>query len=401
MKILITADWHIGKKLHGEDLSQDIKLFFDWLIEEIKSQGINYLLVAGDIFDNNNPTNDATKIYYDFLIKLREVNCSAIIIAGNHDSSTFIDVPKELLNHLNIKVVGVFPEEELENIFIPLFDVYGNEIAAVAAIPFLQDRYIRQVGEGEGAKEISEKIKQGMKLVFSKIGEAMRQKYPNIPKIGMAHLHAQGTTMSEAERDIQIGNQEGISSNDLDQFDYLALGHIHTGQTVINNKIQYASSPISLSFSEEIYDHKVVVLEIESNKIKESFVPTPKNRKLVQISGTLEEVCNQVEQVKDHLTLQTILDIKVAEKVFNPMVIDEIENIKQRLAIDNKMKIVNSKIIFTDKSAQRYSETVNPQESESLDPKDVLVELIKSYDEADQTKLVEIFSTICADINQN
>jgi exonuclease SbcD len=81
MKILVTADWHIGKKLHNEDLSEDINLFFDWLLEKIKTENINYLLVAGDIFDNNNPSNEASRIYYSFLKKLSTLQCKAIIIA--------------------------------------------------------------------------------------------------------------------------------------------------------------------------------------------------------------------------------------------------------------------------------------------------------------------------------
>jgi exonuclease SbcD len=187
MKILVTADWHIGKKLHNEDLSEDINLFFDWLLEKIKAENINYLLVAGDIFDNNNPSNEASRIYYSFLKKLSTLQCKAIIIAGNHDSPSFIDVPKDLLSLFDVHVFGIFPGmENIEQIFVPLIDSSGKEVAVVAAIPFLQDRMVRQVGEGEGAKEIAEKIKQGMKTLFSEIGLALRKKYPNIPKIASA-----------------------------------------------------------------------------------------------------------------------------------------------------------------------------------------------------------------------
>jgi len=299
INILISADWHIGKKLHNEDLSEDMNLFFNWLLDQIKTNEVQYLLVAGDIFDNNNPSNESAKIYYDFLNRLSKLNCKAIIIAGNHDSPSFIDVPKDLLSGYDISVFGIFPGiEKVEEIFVPLKDKNGEVLAVVAAIPFLQDRFVRQVGEGEGAKEIAEKIKLGMKKLFKQIGDALKEKYPNIPKIGMAHLHAQGTEINDAERDIQIGNQDGIASSDLDQFDYLALGHIHTGQTVIKGKVQYASSPISLGFTENNYNHKVVLLNIDNNKIIESEIRVPKQRSLYQLHGTMGEIEGQIKLLK-------------------------------------------------------------------------------------------------------
>jgi exonuclease SbcD len=214
MKILVTADWHIGKRLHNEDLTEDMNLFFEWLLEQIKLNDVKYLLVAGDIFDNNNPSNESTRIYYAFLRKLSALNCKAIITAGNHDSPSFIDVPKDLLSEFDISVFGIFPGvDRLDEIFVPLKNGSGEVVAVVAAIPFLQDRFVRQVGEGEGAREIAEKIKQGMKSLFAQIGAALNVSYPVIPKIGMAHLHAQGAQISEAEREVQIGNQEGISAD--------------------------------------------------------------------------------------------------------------------------------------------------------------------------------------------
>ena len=321
MKLLVTADWHIGKKLHNVDLREDMLMFFDWLLETIKRERIKYLLVAGDIFDNNNPSNDSSKIYYNFLVKLDQLDCKAIIIAGNHDSPPFIDAPKELLAAHHVTVIGLFPGiQNVEQIFIPICNEKKEMVAVVAAIPFLQDRFVRQVGEGEGAKEMEEKIKQGMKALFSKIGLALREKYPNIPRIGMAHLYAQGSTTNETEREIQVGNQDGIASDDLDQFDFLALGHIHTGQTVKTGKIQYASSPISLGFTENRYEHKVLVLDIVNDKIIPSEINIPKNRSLYQLKGTMDEILKDIQALKKKYALQVLLDINIEEEEYDPKV---------------------------------------------------------------------------------
>ena len=401
MKILVTADWHIGKRLHNEDLTEDMNLFFEWLLEQIKLNDVKYLLVAGDIFDNNNPSNESTRIYYAFLRKLSALNCKAIITAGNHDSPSFIDVPKDLLSEFDISVFGIFPGvDRLDEIFVPLKNDCGEVVAVVAAIPFLQDRFVRQVGEGEGAREIAEKIKQGMKSLFAQIGAALHVSYPVIPKIGMAHLHAQGAQISEAEREIQIGNQEGISANDLDQFDYLALGHIHTGQTVLKGKIQYASSPISLGFSENRYQHKVVMLEIENNQIKESEIPVIKNRSLYQLKGTMTEVEKCVKLLKNKYKLQMLLDVLIEEDNYDPRINDKLNEIKENLAVKNEIKIINTRIHFKDKTATRFSSTFDTNELNNLNPIDVFKSRINGRSEEEQTKLIELFSTILADTTQ-
>jgi len=401
MKILVTADWHIGKRLHNEDLTEDMNLFFEWLLEQIKLNDVKYLLVAGDIFDNNNPSNESTRIYYAFLRKLSALNCKAIITAGNHDSPSFIDVPKDLLSEFDISVFGIFPGvDRLDEIFVPLKNDSGEVVAVVAAIPFLQDRFVRQVGEGEGAREIAEKIKQGMKSLFAQIGAALNVSYPVIPKIGMAHLHAQGAQISEAEREIQIGNQEGISANDLDQFDYLALGHIHTGQTVLKGKIQYTSSPISLGFSENRYQHKVVMLEIENNQIKESEIPVIKNRSLYQLKGTMTEVEKYVKLLKNKYKLQMLLDVLIEEDNYDPRINDKLNEIKENLAVKNEIKIINTRIHFKDKTATRFSSTFDTNELNNLNPIDVFKSRINGRSEEEQTKLIELFSTILADTTQ-
>lgn len=401
MNILISADWHLGKKLHSVDLSEDMQKFFEWLLKTIQEQNISYLLVAGDIFDSNNPPHDAIKMYYSFLARLSAINCKAIIIAGNHDSPSFIDVPKDLLTNFNVSVFGLFPGiENVKEIFVPLLDNTGKEVAVVAAIPFLQDRFVRQVGEGEGAKEIDEKIKQGMKKLFSQIGDSLKEAYPSIPKIGMAHLHAQGEEISEAERDIQIGKQDGVPSNDLDQFDYLALGHIHIGRAVIKGKIQYASSPISLGFTENVYNHKLVMLEIENNEIKETEIKVPKQRSLYQVQGTMSEITDKINNLKKKYALQVLLDVKIEEDHYDPTIQDKLQALNDHLAVKGDMKIVNTRVHFKDKTSTLPTGSFDINTINELDPEKVFKSYLDIRGEQDQDKLVEIFTEILSDLKQ-
>ncbi len=106
MRILHTADWHLGIKLHKKDLSEDHKIFFEWLIHLIKEREIEVLLISGDIFDHANPASDARHLYYSFLRQLIHVNCQVIMTAGNHDSPAVLNGPKDILAMLNIDIVA-------------------------------------------------------------------------------------------------------------------------------------------------------------------------------------------------------------------------------------------------------------------------------------------------------
>ncbi|PAM94495.1 exonuclease sbcCD subunit D, partial [Flavobacterium sp. IR1] len=97
MKILHTADWHIGKKLHKHDLSQDFELFIHWLTATIEKEKVDVLLVSGDVFDLANPSSEARKQYYRSLMELRRLDCKIILTGGNHDSPAMLDAPREIL----------------------------------------------------------------------------------------------------------------------------------------------------------------------------------------------------------------------------------------------------------------------------------------------------------------
>jgi exonuclease SbcD len=401
MKILITADWHLGKRLHMEDFGQDMAFFLDWLLKYIEENQIDQLLVAGDIFDQNNPSNEATKQYYDFLVQLHGKGCKAIITSGNHDSPSFLETPSSLLHSLGTTVVSRFPGmEHLEKILVPVANRSGNIKAIVAAIPFLQDRFVRQVGEAEGIKEIDTKIREGMRRVFKGIGDEMKKRFPDQLHIGMAHLHAQGTKASEAEREIQIGNELGIPSDALDQFDYLGLGHIHTGQPVIQGKIHYASSPISLGFSENVYKHKIIQLEIEGNSFKQTFIPIPKFRSLYQVKGSMQEVEEKLALLKCKYDLTALVDLSIDEPIFDPKLMPRIETLKNEMA-ERNLKIVTQRVVFRDKSSSRKLGTLAHEKVKDLQPTAVFEKIIEGREESEEkTALKDLFNTILADATQ-
>ncbi|HSP13096.1 MAG TPA: exonuclease subunit SbcD, partial [Salegentibacter sp.] len=205
MKILHTADWHIGKKLHKHELSEDFELFIAWLCGFIKNESVDVLLISGDVFDLANPSSEARKQYYRALMRLRKLDCKLIITGGNHDSPAMLDAPQEILRELEMHVVGGLPEN-LEDLIIPVKTKNAETELVIAAVPYLRDADLRSAVEGQTYEDRLEAIRMGIQQCFSQASELCERKYPGIPAIAMGHLFAAGAETSESEREIQIGN---------------------------------------------------------------------------------------------------------------------------------------------------------------------------------------------------
>ena len=299
MKILHTADWHLGHRLHEQSQYEEQKLFLEWIENYIVSHQIDVLLISGDIFDSSSPSNQSRKMYYNFLVKLQNTGCKQVIITGgNHDSPEMLNAPKELLNFLNIKVVG----KATENIAGEVFEIkVKNEKLIVAAVPYLRDQDIRRAVAGESFDDLVDKYKKALINHYEQVaGICQSINRQQAPVIAMGHLFATGGSVSDSEHNIYVGNLGHIGAGDFPKlFDYIALGHLHRPQIIADNeKIRYSGSPYILSFSEINYDKKVVIIETDAHsvtKIKEEKIP--RFREIYRLSGTVQECLDQYENV--------------------------------------------------------------------------------------------------------
>lgn len=312
IKLLHTSDWHIGKHLHTYDLSEDLELFFDWLLHYIEKNEVDILLISGDIFDQANPSQAAFKQYYDFLKRLVPLHIKVIITGGNHDSVAALNAPSELLKAFDISVIG--GATALENLFISVEKQQENII--IAAVPFLRDRDIRKSAAGESYQTKIEQIKEGLRRYFSNINAHYRENFQNSFFIVMAHLYVQGSQISDSERDIQLGNQAGVEADMFDGIPhYVALGHIHKPQIISKTQnIHYCGSPIPLSFSEKEDCKQINILSVENNTLKNvKIVPIPNFRKLMHFEGTLYEIKQKVINFSSATPLKSLAEIIVNE----------------------------------------------------------------------------------------
>ncbi|WP_373056757.1 exonuclease SbcCD subunit D C-terminal domain-containing protein [Zunongwangia sp. H14] len=401
MKILHTADWHIGKKLHKHDLYADFDLFIKWLCTCISTNKVDVLLVSGDIFDLANPSSEARKQYYKALMQLRKLDCVIILTGGNHDSPAMLDAPKEILRELEMHVIGGLPPN-LEDCIVPL-KRNGKTEVVIAAIPFLRDSDLRNATEGSTYEDRLEAIRKGILNTFREAAEICKKNYPGVPALAMGHLFAAGSETSDSERDIQIGNQAAFNALQFGSyFKYIALGHIHKPQRISAAvPVFYSGSPIPLSFSERKDEKRLLLLDTKNGWIPAN-IPVPAFRKLLKISGTIEELRLKLSSLEEPFELDSLIEVELKENLYNARKIFELDELISNFHAAG-YEIVKHRATFLQQIKGATELYKNSQPLEDLTPKDIFSQLIEKqkYDVETQEELKAAFNELLQEVHQS
>ena len=277
LTLLHTSDWHLGRRLYGKPRYDEFKQFLDWQLQTLREQKVDVLLIAGDIFDTTAPSNQAQNLYYDFLSQVCHTDCRhVIIVAGNHDSASFLEAPKQLLKSFNIHIIGSMTDTPTDEV-ITLSDKSGQAELIVMAVPYLRDRDVRTVGHGERLDDKERKLAQGIKAHYAQIADIaiaqqaqLKAKYKRtIPIVATGHLFTVGGQTMEGDgvRDLYVGSLGSIGAEIFHpHIDYVALGHLHIPQVVGGQPhIRYAGSPIAMGFGESRQQKQVHLLRFDAN----------------------------------------------------------------------------------------------------------------------------------------
>ena len=271
MRLFHTSDWHLGQNLHGQDRDFEHACFLTWLLAQLASEQPDVLLIAGDIFDTVNPPVKAQERLYDFIVSAHEQQpkLTIVMIAGNHDSGSRIELPAPLMRRLRTHALGRVlwlddGQLDAERLLIPLPDTKGKIAAWCLALPFLRpaevtgahlgDDYLRGIGQVHEWLIAAANAKR-------KRGQAL---------IAISHAHMAGGSVSEdSERSLIIGNAEALPASLFGpDISYVALGHLHKPQRVNGEeRIRYCGSPIPLSFSEIGYQHQILDVNLEGETL--------------------------------------------------------------------------------------------------------------------------------------
>ncbi|WP_242508556.1 exonuclease SbcCD subunit D C-terminal domain-containing protein [Rhodocyclus purpureus] len=270
MRLLHTSDWHLGQSFHQFERSHEHERFLAWLLDTLVEESVDVLLIAGDVFDNANPSAAAQTQLYRFLTEARRRVPHLVIVmtAGNHDSALRLEAPSPFMSLIGAHVVGQVSRpdsvEALERVVVPLTNREGEVAAWCIAMPFLRPGDVPRV---DGGEEGGDAYAAGIETLYRQaMAFACAKREPGQAIVALGHCHVSGGQVSEeSERRIVIGDAEALPVAIFDPaIAYVALGHLHLAQQVGGDPSRrYCGSPLPMSFSEVDYPHQVVVFDLD------------------------------------------------------------------------------------------------------------------------------------------
>jgi len=331
VRVLHTSDWHLGAQLYEKDRLPEQRLFLRWLAETIGREGIDLLVICGDVFDNHAPSVQAQTLYYEFLAGLPELGAARpeiVVTAGNHDSPQFLSAPRELLSRLKIHVAagvsGKGGGAEPEGDVLTIRDKENNPALAVCAVPFLRERDLRLLaGLSSGEEdEAAARYREAAAALYRRTVERARLEAPGAPVLATGHLYVSGSVLSDdaSERLREVGRLSSFPASLLPEADYYALGHLHrpqcaggseraggSGRAGGSERVRYSGSPIPMSFEEADHVKSVVIAEFDSSRRRGpdngggpriTLAEVPRFLNLRRIRGSLDHIRKSLRDIR-------------------------------------------------------------------------------------------------------
>ena len=309
MKFLHLGDLHIGKSIGDFDLIEDQKYILDQMMDIVEKNNIDAVLVAGDVYDKSVPSEAAVKLFDYFICRLAEKEIKAFIITGNHDSDERMNFGSNLFKANNIfisaKYEGTLCKQTLED---------ANGVINVYLMPFIKASQVRHYYPDEKITNYDDAVRVVLKK--SNIN-------PKERNLLVAHQFVAGKTSdpqlggSESVSTQNVGLVEKIGADCFTDFDYVALGHIHSSQSVERPEIRYAGSPLKYSLSEA--DNKKFATIVEFGKkgdVKIELEPLCPMRDLRHIRGRMEQLlAKETISAPDDFIYVTLTDEELIDNV--------------------------------------------------------------------------------------
>lgn len=370
MKIIHTADWHIGQTFFDYDRKPEHIHFLDWLKNQVSELNVDVLLIAGDVFDSPNPSAESQRMYYHFLRDITSENpdLQIIIIAGNHDSAARLEAPNPLLEDMNISIRGIVKRTadggiDFNHLVVPL-----NKGGYCLAVPYLR----------QGDYPDAETYGQGVRRMYEAIYETVKEK--DQPVIALGHLQATGSEISENDRSERtvIGGLECVSPDAFSKnITYTALGHLHRAQRVSGREnVRYAGAPLPMSFAEKNNRQGVTLVEI-TDTVKIERIDFEAPVKLLSIPTwplSFDEVLKEIEQLPEGEIDATspFLEIKIRITEPEPSLRYNIEE-----ALKTKSVRLARIVAVTPKQEKEEESTITFEQLQTINPLEIATDIFR------------------------
>lgn len=380
MKLIHLSDLHLGKRVNGFSMMEDQRYILKQILELAQEEHPDGLLIAGDVYDKGIPTVEAVQLLNDFLCRLAQAGIPVLLISGNHDSAERLAFGAELLESRRVHISPVY-DGKLKK--VTLTDEYGP--VHVYLMPFLKPAYVRHV-HPEAEADSYESAVQAV-LDRTSVNFAERN-------VLVAHQFVTGAKSCESE-EISVGGIEQVNSLVFRNFDYVALGHIHSPQSVGRETVRYCGTPLKYSFSESRQTKTVTLVTLgPKGEVQIEERPLVPLRDMRSIKGTYEEVTSRSfyenSNTKDYLQVvltdeEDVLDGLQKLRVIYP-------NLMQ-LVYDNRRTRENRSLVQEEmdqrkSEAELFAEFYQLQNNQPMDAwqEDFVRELMEEIKETEKRK---------------
>lgn len=298
IRILHTSDWHLGVSLEQAPRQEEHRRFLRWLLARCVDRAIDALVVAGDLFHFMQPSAAAQKDLYTFLAQAAAKTPlkTIVLVAGNHDSPSRFDAPREILDAIDVHVVGVLPDDEsLGDCLIPVTNDDGEVEAVIAAVPYLSEARLG-VSTTQAASEVATQYQRAFTDLYARLADLARTRYPGAALIATGHMTC---TAGEVVRDGDFQTPihqftkggGGLPPTIFDGWDYAALGHIHRKHQIGDSVAWYCGSPVPTNVIESRTPRFVLEADFVDGALdRVQSVRLPRWREVYELVGFEEEI---------------------------------------------------------------------------------------------------------------
>jgi DNA repair protein SbcD/Mre11 len=284
MRMLHTSDWHLGRSLHRADQGTAQEAFLDHVVETVRAEKVDVVLVAGDVYDRAVPPVAAVEMCEEALLRLHATGAGIVLISGNHDSARRLGFGGGLLEK-----AGVHLRTRVGDLARPVIVEDAHGPVAVYGVPYLEP------------SAVSELPADVPRVHAGVLGHAVRRIRADADARGVrrqvvvAHAWVSGGAASESERDITVGGVGQVPADIFAGFSYVALGHLH-GQQTLAGHLRYSGSPLPYSFSEATHRKGSWLVELDATGTQRAeFVPAPTHRKLSVLRGRMADLLSSAQ----------------------------------------------------------------------------------------------------------
>lgn len=397
IRILHTSDWHLGVSLEQAPRQEEHRRFLDWLLERCATQAIDALVVSGDLFHYMQPSAAAQKDLYTFLAQAAANTPlkTIVLTAGNHDSPSRFDAPREVLQALDVRVVGVLPDQDdLEHCLVPVTGDSGEVEAVIAAVPYVSEARLGVATTQGNKADVARRYREAFEALYADLKAIASTKWPNAALIATGHLTCTAPDERAVDGDFQTPIHQivmgggGLPPTIFDGWHYAALGHVHRKHQVGESVAWYPGSPVPTNVIESRTPRFVLEADFDEGALhRVRQVRLPRWREVYELVGFEEEILELLKGLTWDSELAPYLYVERLVTTPTRAGVDRFVNFVTQQFNEPRPRIVGfKKRLVVDETTRQTTEVdEGPRSLDEVTPEDVFIQMFALKYEAEPT----------------